>query len=327
VVGELDVAGSKAVIGHGVQWSLSDGLNLTIPRDMETIVLGLLCKARGGLLGGEDLDTFAADWDMLTVEMCAEGEAMPGLFLIRRDDLAAIVISAWPKLPSCAASVPRTFDAASFFKDCTSAVPPSAKASFCSADGHANTLVFREGRLEWEVKDGESKPVQRLGIAFRAGNSIDEEYFRLSGPFGCAVVSDPAPGQQRDMVEEIVKLCLDHGIPVSHVEVPDTLEHEVAITGTSRTSLELSNGSLATCGSPVSAQLHPVSKGDNVEVQFEGEWFSGVLQGVEGGFALVSCDVDDPDIITVAPLRKVRAASSFDGHKGEHGTPRHQRIN
>eukprot|EP00440_Ansanella_granifera_P005182 gb/GFBE01005621.1/.p1 GENE.gb/GFBE01005621.1/~~gb/GFBE01005621.1/.p1 ORF type:complete len:364 (+),score=63.74 gb/GFBE01005621.1/:1-1092(+) len=52
----------------------------------------------------------------------------------------------------------------------------------------------------------------------------------------------------------------------------------------------------------------PVATGDRVEVEFEGQWFAGVLQWVDGDVANVKCDVDSPGIITVAPLNNVRPA-------------------
>lgn len=51
----------------------------------------------------------------------------------------------------------------------------------------------------------------------------------------------------------------------------------------------------------------PIS-GDRVEVEYEGHWFTGTLQSVEGEIANVKCDVDSPGVITVAPLTSVRHA-------------------
>jgi len=46
--------------------------------------------------------------------------------------------------------------------------------------------------------------------------------------------------------------------------------------------------------------------GDRVEVDYNGEWFVGTLQHIEGGMATIQCDVDDPDIYTIAPVVNVR---------------------
>ena len=51
-----------------------------------------------------------------------------------------------------------------------------------------------------------------------------------------------------------------------------------------------------------------VVAGDRVEVEYEGHWFSGTLQSLEGEVANVKCDVDSPGVITVAPLASVRLA-------------------
>jgi len=48
--------------------------------------------------------------------------------------------------------------------------------------------------------------------------------------------------------------------------------------------------------------------GDRVEVEYEGNWFTGTLQSVEGDVANVKCDVDPPGVVTVAPLTSVRPA-------------------
>lgn len=53
--------------------------------------------------------------------------------------------------------------------------------------------------------------------------------------------------------------------------------------------------------------------GDRVEVEFEGEWFSGVLEWIEGDLANVKCDVDDPGVITTAPLASVRPTATPAG--------------
>lgn len=50
-----------------------------------------------------------------------------------------------------------------------------------------------------------------------------------------------------------------------------------------------------------------VARGERVEVEFEGTWFSGTLQTLlPGAWAQVQCDVDCPGIITMAPLSSLR---------------------
>lgn len=50
------------------------------------------------------------------------------------------------------------------------------------------------------------------------------------------------------------------------------------------------------------------STGDRVEVEWEGEWFTGVLQWVHGDVANVKCDVDEPGVTTDASIDSVRPA-------------------
>lgn len=49
-----------------------------------------------------------------------------------------------------------------------------------------------------------------------------------------------------------------------------------------------------------------ISMGDRVEVEYEGHWFSGVLERVDGDLANVKCDVDSPGVVTVAPFTSIR---------------------
>lgn len=65
-----------------------------------------------------------------------------------------------------------------------------------------------------------------------------------------------------------------------------------------------------------------LSRGDRVEVEYQGRWFAGVLQWVDGDVANVKCDVDSPGVMTVAPLTNVRLA----GGKAMAKFPRHFRA-
>lgn len=65
--------------------------------------------------------------------------------------------------------------------------------------------------------------------------------------------------------------------------------------------------------SPSSDEARPCatwSTGDRVEVQWEGEWFAGVLQEVHGDVATVKCDVDEPGVTTDASFTFVRPAAA-----------------
>jgi hypothetical protein len=339
VTGDLDIAGTIAVIGHGVQYTLknTDGLNLTIPRDVEHVVLDVLSKARRGLLGTADDLTLA--WDVLSVEMCSDGGMIPGLFLIRREDSAAIVISAWPKLPTPTHEMwrGRAFSAGRFFQEMSGAGEPEPTTiAFRSLDGTVNVLVFGQGQSVWHAEGLAPRQFKHLGISFSAtGATLEEEQLCLNGPFGCLSIAEPASSfDQRQLVRDIVALCLDQGVHVHHFSHRDLKQDDVSEVSHLSQDRVLETGHLhkdtVSEASPMTSEdllagprlpdfaISDVATGDNVEVHFEGQWFSGVLQGIDGEYAIVSCDVDDPDIITVAPLGKVRAAS-YDDDEEEHG--------
>jgi len=68
--------------------------------------------------------------------------------------------------------------------------------------------------------------------------------------------------------------------------------------------------------------------GDHVEVNYEGQWFSGVLQCVKGELAHVHCDVDLPFVTTIAHLSSVRPAARVrcngtSAMQRSRSTPRH----
>jgi len=51
----------------------------------------------------------------------------------------------------------------------------------------------------------------------------------------------------------------------------------------------------------------PVRLGERVEVHYEGSWYAGILHSVDAnGLASVCCDVDSPEVLTIAPLSSVR---------------------
>jgi len=66
-------------------------------------------------------------------------------------------------------------------------------------------------------------------------------------------------------------------------------------------------------GLSVSDEARPCSTwstGDRVEVEWEGEWFTGVLQWVNEDVVTVKCDVDEPGVTTDAPITCVRPATA-----------------
>lgn len=68
---------------------------------------------------------------------------------------------------------------------------------------------------------------------------------------------------------------------------------------------ETSAGILVATWPNVPARIRPF--GDRVEVQYEGEWFTGTLWDVENGsIAHVQCDLDPPEVLTVVPISMLR---------------------
>uniref|UniRef100_A0A7S4T415 Uncharacterized protein n=1 Tax=Alexandrium monilatum TaxID=311494 RepID=A0A7S4T415_9DINO len=74
-----------------------------------------------------------------------------------------------------------------------------------------------------------------------------------------------------------------------------------------------------------SAGRPSICTGDRVEVEYQGEWFSGLLQGVDTNLANIQCDVDSPGVITVAPLTSVRPAKPAAAAESKK-LPRHMRA-
>lgn len=321
VLGDLQISGERAVIGHAVQFALSvqGDLNLTVPKQLETTVVSLLSRAGRSTLSLEDLEGFASAWDMLSVEMSVEGHGMPGLFLLRRDDSAAIVISTWPKLPKQVNVLPSSygFDAARFFSS-RQAAPCRNNIIFLGSDNHVNTISFlADGTVQWHHEERGCQEAKEIGIKFFVCEAPECERFCLTGPFGTIDIVDPPPGSaQRDMVQHIVSLSLQHEVRVYHAKLSAEATAEVQVADAEAIDEEydmaLSESvpiSPSVPGSDKAPYALSVSKGDSVEVQHAGEWLLGVLQEVKGDLALVSCDAEHPDIIIAAPLRQVRAPS------------------
>eukprot|EP00930_Biecheleria_cincta_P063618 TRINITY_DN4915_c0_g1_i2.p1 TRINITY_DN4915_c0_g1~~TRINITY_DN4915_c0_g1_i2.p1 ORF type:complete len:371 (-),score=67.25 TRINITY_DN4915_c0_g1_i2:51-1163(-) len=56
---------------------------------------------------------------------------------------------------------------------------------------------------------------------------------------------------------------------------------------------------------------HAPRLGERVQVNYEGTWYTGQLQAVDGnGLASVRCDADEPGVLTVTPLSHVRRLGS-----------------
>lgn len=58
--------------------------------------------------------------------------------------------------------------------------------------------------------------------------------------------------------------------------------------------------------------------GDRIELDFEGHWYTGIIQAIDGtGMASVKCDVDAPGVFTVTPLERLRRLAPAEASGGQ----------
>lgn len=304
---EVIVAGHRALLGRMSQWRLNvaGDLKLSAPEASEWELTAILSKTRSQRLTAQELDEFAENWLLVTTELIAEGVATPALFLIHKESERAIVVSSWPNVtiqPLPAALCP-TFDPCAFFGRAAEAAPQpvqpqdvpqaprdAAEVSFVGRDGYRSKVFCSESvGMKWFVDCGDGhwrcENVEDLGVSFDI-----HDQFTLTGPLGFAVIAEPLPGPaQRLLVSNLVAMALEHGVRVQ------------------RSSSPLADQP---------ARPRSMSSGDCVEVKYQGAWLRGVLCALHGEVAHVNCEVDEGDVITVAPLDSVRLADfSSDVHE------------
>jgi hypothetical protein len=314
---ELNVGGHRAILGATgdmLQWALNvpGGLKLSAPRETERELTDIITKAHRGLLSSEDVERFAEDWLLVTTEMAMENGLTPAFFLIHKESDKAIVVSSWPTLPEPPKATPYIgFDTAAFLSSRSwfSASTPG-QMIFKSIDGSMNILCGSgEAGLLWSVsstdQDVMCRSVEELGLRFTSNDQ-----FTITGPFGDAVIADPAPGpMQRLLVCKLVSLALDHGVRVAQASRPHAIAKSSCLK--SRAHKDRPRRKSWSCG-------------DRVEVNYEGGWLAGVMHAVVGDAAHVRCDGDAIDVITVAPLSQVRAArSTIDDTKAKMAKIKH----
>jgi len=254
---EVNVAGHIARLGHMVQWPLNvpGSMRLSAPIEFEEKLVEILRKTKLGVIATEDIDRFSDEWLLVTTDLVVQTMATPALFLIHRGNQAGIVVSAWPHifeepdLPALGLGEPVSppvgnFDAIRFFdreplSPSTVFEPEAAPFiygevtftahifhsddDYDSDDYHGAVHRLRRsknGGVQWTImrEDGKNfvKPVEELRVSF----SLDEQ-FTLVGPFGHAVILDPAPGEnQRWLVCGLVALALENGVPVQRNDEP-----------------------------------------------------------------------------------------------------------
>jgi hypothetical protein len=297
--GGMDVGDHPVTLGHMTQWQLSGipgNLKLSVPQSLEHEVRDLLSKANLGRLGHVELSRLAEVWELIGADVATEGEVHPAIFLVHRESSQVVVVAAWPPMPppppvmGTFADGAATFDPVAYFGCQAIESPQSAprppvvsKVSFRSNGGavhelNPTTTNDREGGfggigIEW-FSGGNERRVEELGIHFDTSDRCT-----LVGPFGAVIIGDPGPGaEQREFVRHLVMMGMEQ-----HVPVRCSPEHErVPALG--------------------------VATGDPVEVEYEGEWFAGVLRYVEGEVAHIHCNVDEPSVMTLAHVSNVRPA-------------------
>mmetsp|Transcript_34871 Transcript_34871/g.76081 ORF Transcript_34871/g.76081 Transcript_34871/m.76081 type:complete len:428 (-) Transcript_34871:152-1435(-) len=314
--GGVQIGDREALLGRMVQWRLSEhgGLRLNVPEELASDFVSLLSRTRRGLLGPAELRQLTDDWELLGAEVSSEGDAQPAIFLVHRKMSHAVVVAAWPDLkPRSASGAP--LDPESFFSAATKVatkVAHSQQITFADEDGDVSTLAVRDGTLQWSIAGRGSRVVRELAINFNAADRCT-----LSGPFGAAAMAEPGAGVlQRELVRHLLMLALACDVPVRGLgatgQSADTLSDNTSWSAfwVDRASRQEGNQAVAveTKQAGHTQQVLGIVLGDHVEVEFEGEWFSGVLQGVEGDIAHVKCDVDEPMVITLAPLSNIRPA-------------------
>jgi len=292
-----------------VQWPLtgvSADLKLSVPKELEQEVANLLKRVRRGHLGLNEQVKLSETWEFMGAEVTADDGVQPAIFLVRPDCLKALVVAAWPVLPSPKASVqkasPRpTFNPAGFFENAASAPPsePAEAVEFFDVFGdmhvlRSSTEASSANGLQWVAADGEPRIADEIGVAFSACHRCT-----LTGPFGQVTVADPLPGHtQRKLVESVLMLATEHGVPLRchGRNEPADREEQAAVQQEPAVSTSSSSAS----------PLLEVALGDAVEVHYDGEWYSGVLQFVVGDVAHINCHADGPNVITMVHVSDVR---------------------
>lgn len=282
VPGDVRVGEHSVTFNRMVQWPLSapGGLKLSVPQDLETEIRQLLSRARKRLLDEAQLETLALEWEIVGAEVSCGDEPQPAIFLVHRESAQAAVVGVWPRFveaPEATANLP--FDPNRYFGARASALVLHCALTFLDTCGFVHTLSVEDGALHWCMGGSERRTVPDLSFGF---GPSDRGY--ISGPFGLKAIADPSPGlQQREFVRQLLVVVMELGVGVKSMVPPAEMEQASAAPG--------------------------ISTGDPVLVEFEGQWFSGVLTCVEGALAHVQCDADPPEVITVAPLCSVRPAA------------------
>eukprot|EP00929_Paragymnodinium_shiwhaense_P040565 TRINITY_DN21169_c0_g1_i1.p1 TRINITY_DN21169_c0_g1~~TRINITY_DN21169_c0_g1_i1.p1 ORF type:complete len:491 (+),score=84.82 TRINITY_DN21169_c0_g1_i1:139-1611(+) len=199
----------------------------------------------------------------------------------------------------------------------------------CQEQDTEATPIIGGGGLVWSMPGHTSRRCSEVAVHFDATDRCV-----ITGPFGPVVIAEPSPGvQQRELVRHILFMANQHKVRITcdrnHGErwLPSTTESPAAPIPVPYSEEAPKEGSTAAfeaqdsisegtgqrapgVAPPVVLSTVSMSPGDSVQVEYEGEWFSGVLESINGELAHVKCDVDEPGVITVAHISNVRPTPS-----------------
>lgn len=212
--------------------------------------------------------------------------------------------------------------------------------------GRSVLRTTRTGGLQWQADGDEAtcRAVDELGIYFgsdpehcRISGPFGEVVLDSSDAAEAAAAL-VAPRKKREafdaqgeapckealrlLVAQMVALAVERGVPVRCIGACEGLASDVSsdVDDSLRVAPQIEAEAVEVVARVVDTELplepssdttvllHSVAAGDPVEVKWQGQWFTGVLHGVSstGDLVAVRCDVDQPGVITMAPLRNVR---------------------
>lgn len=328
--GAVHVGEHEITLGRMVQWHLeaAGDLRVSVPRDLEEDFSALLQRARQGTLGSAEMRKLGQAWELLgaDVAVAERTEAVPAIFLIHRESAQAVIVAAWPSIPAAAQAVQAAeavqdasspthagYDAVAYF-GCGVPLPSSTVVSkvvfmsdcgLCTLEG-AGQARRAEGHpgIAWEMQGRGVRLVDHLGIGICFD---DNDSCTIRGPFGNVAVLDPPPGpEQRELVRHIVMMAGEQDVVIRSLKrAVKRARFQEQVNGPT-------GGAPSSEVQTANSYLFGVAQGDHVEVEYEGQWFTGVLKRVEGEVAHVHCDVDEPSVITRAHLSSVRPVVRFN---------------
>eukprot|EP00927_Polykrikos_kofoidii_P046319 TRINITY_DN40551_c0_g1_i1.p1 TRINITY_DN40551_c0_g1~~TRINITY_DN40551_c0_g1_i1.p1 ORF type:complete len:420 (+),score=61.94 TRINITY_DN40551_c0_g1_i1:106-1365(+) len=325
--GAVQIGGERLALGRMVQYRLSVSstpLRLNVHVDFARELVQVLSRTRRGALRQVELAEFAESWRLIAAELTSDGKIHPAIFLIHRKSLRGIIIAAWPSLqdivatrgPSATAES-SILDPMQFFRIASSSTLAAAKSkrspemrvvTFLDSNDHIVKLTpATGGGIDWSVHGSAVRRSDEIGIDFNG-----REHCTVTGPFGPALVTAPIPGRlHRLLAWQIIVMAGEQNVHVRR-DIESTPRAPVGNLKLQAGVAFADDGEVGLDYSAERTRMLGVSSGDRVEVEFEGEWFAGVLQGIDGDMARILCDVDELCVITLAHISFVRRMAQAD---------------